>query len=382
MDEQAEKHEASEDAVQGKGFFILNLLQVERMAQQGAGAEEVMAYLALVRGTSARSKGVTTHGANSVATRSGMTYYRAEQALDWLASGGYIEKLADDTDQPNMKRKAKWRIMENPDVLELPLANTLLDGIGRGKEHPPLERIYNNVSLGKHLVKADARLDALMVLLRLYLHHSLADFGGVNPRSGVFRQWAATENSDGEKVIDLDDTNAALYEIEDGNQIVYGKFSAEALFYVTDETERDVRFWDAFHNLSRFGFVYEAIQVWSADPQKDKKAEPLYTLYVKDRHARAQDPYLSREIHNTAFRLGALDPYIEFSDPDVEEDDLDESRNIVGTGRFRFIAARKSGGFPIGIYRLRFRAHTRDTSKGMAAEQRRVSEWAQCLRNL
>jgi hypothetical protein len=87
MDEQAEKHETSEDVVHGKGFFILNLLQVERMVQQGAGAEEVMAYLVLVRGTSAWRKEVTTYGANSVATRSGMTHYRSEQALHWLASG-------------------------------------------------------------------------------------------------------------------------------------------------------------------------------------------------------------------------------------------------------------------------------------------------------
>ena len=377
MNEQAEKQDGSGQDVssQGKGFFILNLLQVDRMVQQGAGAEEVMAYLVLVRGTSSRSKGVTTHGANSIATRSGMTYYRAEQALDWLASGGYIEQLVDDTDQPNKMRKARWRILENRDVLELALANSLLDGVGRGKKHPPLERIYNNVSLGRHLVMADARLDALMVLLRLYLHHSLADFGGVNPRCGVFRQWVGTENSYGEKMMDLEDTNAALYEIEGGDEMVYVKFSAEALFYVTDETEREVRFWDAFHNLSRFGFVYEAIQVWSADPEKDKKAEPLYTLYVKDRHAREQEPYLSREIHNAAFRCGALDAHLEFF---VEDD----SRNINRTGRFRFIAARKSGGFPIGIYRLRFRPHTRDTSKGMAAEQRRVSEWAQCLREL
>jgi hypothetical protein len=378
--EQAEKHEASEDVVHGKGFFILNLLQVERMVQQGAGAEEVMAYLVLVRGTSARRKGVTTHGANSIATRSGMTYYRAEHALDWLASAGYINKLVDDTDPPTKKRKARWRIIENPDVLELPLANSLLDGIGRGKEHPPLERIYNNVSLGKHLVMADARLDTLMVLLRLYLHHSLADFGGVNPRSGVSRQWVATENSGGERVMDLENTNAALYEIGGGNQMVYGKFPLEALPYITDEAERELRFWDAFQNLSRFGFVYEVIQVWSADPEKSKKAEPLYTLYVKDRHAREQEPYLSHEIHNAAFRRGALEFCVEF--PDGGEDDLDETRNIVGTGRFRYIAARKSGGFPIGIYRLRFRPHTRDTSKGMAAEQRRVNEWGQCLHDL
>jgi hypothetical protein len=58
-----------------------------------------------------------------------------------------------------------------------------------------------------------------MVLLRLYLHHSLAEFGGVNPRPGVFRSGWATENSDREKVIGLEGTNAALYEIEGGNQI-------------------------------------------------------------------------------------------------------------------------------------------------------------------
>jgi hypothetical protein len=52
-----------------------NLLQVDRMVQQGAGAEEVMAYLVLVRGTSARRKGLTTHGANSVATRSSGRIY-------------------------------------------------------------------------------------------------------------------------------------------------------------------------------------------------------------------------------------------------------------------------------------------------------------------
>jgi hypothetical protein len=57
-----------------------------------------------------------------------------------------------------------------------------------------------------------------MVLLHLYLHHSLAEFGGVNETRSVSR-WVATENSDGEKVIGLEGTNAALYEIEGGNQI-------------------------------------------------------------------------------------------------------------------------------------------------------------------
>ena len=100
MIEQAEEQDGPVEHVpaQGKGFFILNLLQVERMVEQGAGAEEVMAYLVPLRGK-ARRKGVTTHGVNSVANRSGMTYYRAGQALHWLASDDCIEKLVDDKDQ-------------------------------------------------------------------------------------------------------------------------------------------------------------------------------------------------------------------------------------------------------------------------------------------
>lgn len=375
MDEAEKQGGSGEDAAQqGKGFFTLNLSQVDRMVQQGAGAEEVMAYLVLVRGTSVRSRGVSTHGANSIANRAGMTHHRAEQAMDDLAAGGYINKL-NDVAEALKKRRAKWRITEAPDPLDVALANTLVDGIGRGREHPPLARIYNEVSLGKHCHIPDARLDTLMVMLHLYRHQSLADYGGINPRAGVFRQWVEAENSYGEKVLDIEGTNAALYEIQGGSNTVFNKFAAEALFYVGDQDERHIRFWDAFNNLHRLGLLYEVIQVWTADPERNKKAEPLYTLYVSDRHARESEPYLSRAIHAAAFRRGTLDTYEEFP-PGIG---WEGSGNIIGTGRFRYVATKKAGGFPIGIYRLRFRPHTRDTGKGMEAEKRRVEEWASAL---
>jgi hypothetical protein len=59
-------------------------------------------------------------------------------------------------------------------------------------------------------------------------------------------------------------------------------------------------------------------------------------------------PYFNREIHEAALQLGALEVLYQFSEPDVK-DNLDESRNIIGTGSLRFIAARKSGVFPIDI---------------------------------
>ena len=55
---------------------------------------------------------------------------------------------------------------------------------------------------------------------------------------------------------------------------------------------------------------------------------------------------------------------------------------VIGTGRFRYIAHKKSGGFPIGIYRLRFRAGTKDTGKGMMAEESRFNNWADILAKL
>ena len=352
------------------GFFTMDLSQIDRMAGQGAGAEEIMAFLVLVRGT-ARNQTASTHGANSIANRTDMTNYRAEQALHWLAEHEYITKVVRSGDGVK-KQLARWQINDAIEMQEVALANTLLDGIGRGKNNPPMSRIYNEVRTGGHCVMADARLDALMVLLHLYQHHLLADCGGVNPRAGVFRRWEATENENGNKVEDVDGSNAALYEIHGQENSVYLKFAAEALFYIADEKERSSRFWEALNNLQRFGFIYEVLQIWSANPERDRKAEPLYTLYIHDRHARESEPYLQTSIHQLALRSGNLD----WSSLEID------TSTILGSGRFRYIAAKKTGGFPIGIYRLRFRAGTKDTGKGIAAEKRRVDEWSTSINKL
>ena len=392
MDEQEQPQGGSSDEPQNKaeGFFTVNLSQVDDMVRQGAGAEEVMAYLILARGCGKDSS--TAHGANSIANRTGLTHYKAEQSLEWLIESGHILKH-EDTERlikidhtlkhegvERKKRLSRWQLTEPIDGHELALANALVDGIGRGKDNPPLTRIYNEVGMGNHCVFPDARLDALMVLLHLYRHHLMADYGGVNPRAGIFRSWQATENSTGEQVVDVKGTNVALYEIEGSNSTMYLKFAKEALFYVADTEERNVRFWDAFYNLNKFGFMYEVTQVWNGDPDKDKKAEPLYTLYIHDRHARDSEPYLSRDIHSAAMRLGAMDAYSEF--PPTTNNYFGDSENIVGTDRFRYIANKKVGGFPIGIYRLRFRAATKDTGKGILAEKSRVNHWAAILSKL
>ena len=53
----------------------------------------------------------------------------------------------------------------------------------------------------------------------------------------------------------------------------------------------------------------------------------------------------------------------------------DDGDSNLRSGKFRYIANSKHGGYPIGIYRLKYRAKTSDTGKGIEAERTRVSHW-------
>ncbi len=343
------------------------------MVKKGAKSEEILAFIVLLRGTMKNNQ-VSTHSANSIANRTGMTNYRAKEALAWLESHGYISRAESDNAKSKV-RQPKWLISKSVDVVEIPLSNALTDGVGRGNNSPPFSRIYDEIDMGTHCNVSDTRLDTIMLLICMFKHHELAEFGGINPKSGFYRSYIETENGDGNMIEGIAETNAAIFEIMGYDNVISDEFSNEALFYILDKQERDERFSCAFNNLSRLGFLYETIQIWNEDPIKSIKASTLYTLYIFDRHARKTEPYLSRLIHATAMRLGTMDRYVEFSDPDLSE-------NIINTGRFRYVANKNTGGHPIGIFRLRFRPHTRDVGKGLAAEERRLDQWASALRKL
>lgn len=338
------------------------LNQIDDMVKRGAYAPEVMAYLVLARGTGRNKRSTWKQAACAKYTE--MTYYGAGKAIEWLEAEGFIQNGGN-------KSKPVWYFTATPEDEELALANSLIEGVGKGKNHPPL-KLIDELPIGAHGGLNAARLDTLMVMLHLYRHQLLADYGGINPSSGIYRKWVTAENQWGDEVTDIEGTNAALYEIDGGSDMVFMKFADEALFYVEDAEERAERFWDAFHNLKRLGWLYETTQVWTADPSADRRAEPCYTLYVHNRHARETDPFLMRDIHRLAVRAGAMDACAEFF----------RQEGDINSGRFRFIATKKKGGYPIGIYRMKFRPHTRDTGKGMSAEKQRVAAWSKSLEAL
>ena len=349
-------------------FFTVALNKIDSIVRLGGNAPEVMTYLILVRGAGNRS--YSQWGANSCSKYTELTYNKAEQSLQWLQDHGFIRSL---TDKKSLRTRPKWHIEKSPDDIEVALANALIGGVGKGKQHPPMKRI-DELRIGTNGGLNETRLDVLMVLLHLYQHQILADYGGINPRCGLYREWEAAQNSWGEVVQPIAGTSAALYEIQGSHNTIFFEFAKGCLFYVDDDEERTERFWEAFNNLKHLGWLYETTQIWTNDPTKDPRAEPLYTLYVHDRHMRKQDPYLATEIHNAAFRAEAMDRYSEFSEHLVDDN------SIIRSNKFRYIANIKKGGYPIGIYRLKFRPHTKDTGKGMAAESRRIRAWAEALK--
>lgn len=353
-----------------KGFFTFSPTLINEMVKLGGGSEELSAYLIIKRGAGAKT--YSNWGANSVAQYIGLSYHRAKQCIHWLEEYEFIKRIAIVKNSDSQKSKSKWQFKIVEDETEVALSNALIDGVGAGDKNPPLFRLRNEIAMGKWGIRS-SRIDALVVLLNLYRYHCLAEYGGIDPLLGVYKRWQAADNFDGDQITELPGTDAALYEIKGSENIVYKRFANETNFYVPIDEDRYQRFWDAFNNLKDLGWLYETTQIWSADPSINKDAEALYTLYVHDRHARNTDTYLANLINKISIKY--LNPDYGFFNGSGEfEDDFDHFK-----GQFRYIALKKQGAFPIGIYRLKFRAHTRDAGKGMAEEAMRHKRWLKAL---
>jgi hypothetical protein len=353
-----------------KGFFTFSPTLINEIVKLGGGAEELSAYLVIKRGAGAKT--YSNWGANSVAQYIGLSFHRANQCIHWLEEHEFIKRLATTKNGDSQKSNSKWQFKIDEDEIEIALSNALIDGVGAGNKNPPLLRLRNEIDMGKWGIRS-SRIDAFVVLMSLYRYHCLAEYGGIDPLQGVYKRWQAAENYEGIQITELPGTDAALYEIKASEDIVYKYFANQTLIYVSNDEERYQRFWEAFNNLKYLGWLYQTTQIWSADPSVNKDAEPLYTLYVHDRHARHTDSYLANLINKIS--INQLNPDYGFFNSSGEfEDEFDHFK-----GQFRYVALKKQGGFPIGIYRLKFRPHTRDTGKGMAEEEIRQKRWEKAL---
>jgi len=397
----ASESEQNKPKVKGE-FFAVCVGTIRDIVRQGGTAEQISCFIVLARHTQGRGNWqyrASTAGAKALADKAGVSNRRAKKELTWLNNNAAPGKEAfiqtrDEAltiaEHPipeylgkgqNKQTKIRWMLSElsEDDNLKAYLSHTLIDGVGLGKDNPPLSRIIEKTPFPKGLgnIKT-ARLDSIMVLLQMYQHHDLRDSGGVDPREGLYREWKHAELPESLDIAEeCDMLPFALQEIKRGDNFVFNTFAKEALFYVEDEEERHRRFWFAFDNLHKLGFFYEVVEIWDCNPLKRDDAELLYPLYIFDSYGRKNDPFVAKDIHSALIDCSALEGMA------VREffDGIDANRYAPKEHQQCRYVVTNTGGYPLSVFRLRFRPATRDTGRGKEAEELRAESWKEIIRN-
>ena len=364
----------------GKGFFAVSVPVLHRILEQGGDAGDLMAYLVLAKHTTGWGKWkyqTSTAGAKAISKKTGLTYRQAQVRLDLLQKKGFIQPggaegtpshVTSETVHQREATKVRWLLGKLEDDRAY-LAHSLIEGIGQGRQHPPLERLWDEVKLGPCTSVKEARADSLLLLIHCYAEQSIRDYGGINPNC-LRGNWQEADTPYG-----LEDMNWLMMELEqpeESHQSASLDFVGKVLPHVP-EGDRPNRFWNAFSNLRLLGFMYEVLQVWQDNPLENPRAELFYPLYVLDYHARDSDPYCQRDIHGFLEQCGYLDGHDLYGPEGI----IEEAQG----GRKTFRILRTEGGREcvIGTYRLRFRPSTEDTGRGMKEEGYRAESWKQTL---
>lgn len=355
-----------------KGFFAVSEGALQGIIDESGGAAELMAYLVLAKHTTGRGDNPhcqSTAGAKAIENRTPLTYRKAKARLEWLEEHGFISSHCNNQAQEQDADAIPWRkanlirwdinIRATDDLIYL--SHSLIDGLARGKNNPPLQRLWNEVQIGCCHSVAKARLDALTLLLHGYKHHSISDFGGIDPTI-LRKNWQET----GHYFDFIDGWDSQVKPIQASAIQASPSFIGEVFINIEpDENKQEDRFWNAFHNLKRLGFIYDVIEVWSGDPLVDEEAEILYPLYIQDARARETDPYAMKATHSFLHESGLI------SGGDFKL--LLEMAK--GTNQFLLIKTAGDNDCAIGSYRMRFRPATSENAEGFESERELVERW-------
>jgi len=135
-----------------------------------------MAYVVLCGGVNGKkSDRLSTHSTKSVSDKTGISYRRAEKAINFLADKGFITDVKD-TNHSNTR--PLWKINDTkPDVS---IAQTFLRGY-RDNCPPPLLKLANEVCGSEITTRSQALTDALLLFFKLLAGQELGEFSGVCP---------------------------------------------------------------------------------------------------------------------------------------------------------------------------------------------------------
>ena len=342
------------------GFSAIDLTACQQIIDAGGGYNELAAFIILACHTSGTGRAphrLSTAGAKAVSTKTGISYRKAGKALDWLLENKVIERAPGDPSTPRA-RQVRWTVANyNEHLVYIP--HSLIHGVSG--ETPPLMRIYAESQLGPAKKVHMSRLDTLWVLVRLYQHQLIEDFGGVDPNV-IWAEWDKLENDEfAEAIQSAGVTFTPFTPHQEHTYSASHNFVVECLGENSEENA--ARFWHAFRQLKVFGLYYDVLQCWDSDPREDDNAEIAFPIYVFDEAA--TDPYIGNDI-NRVIRL-----HIDYPD---------ETLYFREDGKLVFFCpSLDEEPFVLGAIRMRYRASTQDTGVGLELQKSMVKSWGHLL---
>lgn len=328
--------------------------QAVRSAAKSGRYEDAAAFIVLARHANGRPPaGLAPYkfsgaGVNAVHEKAGLSEETARAAVLRLQEFDLICPAS--IEVKKLSYSARWEI--NQDNLDLDLPHLLTDSV---------EGISSALRRIRGLTFQDARkdaalsntsdsgfkLDVLMMLLAIYRHTSMNQYGGLSPQC-CFRLWEIKSQTP--------KSGGIRWGAEPETERVFPTFIEECISRNVQNTkttptdEHKKRFWVAWGKLKELGLIYEAVALFDVDPFRNSTAQLTCTLRVNDYHAGSAgkngDPSL----------LGLLEANhgssYAFYTPVTNERGEPEAMWV--------ILPNKAGAI-VGVWRPRFRVSNQDT---------------------
>lgn len=338
--------------------FMVSSKFVLMLAESKVDFTVILSYILLARGVEQLDdRRTTSTNAGFIISKTQWEEDTVKNAIEWLRQHDYIE-LVDVIE--NKEKVSHWQIKDGQ--LDILLPVTLIDGNGV----TPLTRLYSPRILSEE--DNLRQMDHLVAICMLYLYNNMALYAGINPRIGLYREWLDFNEAANGPVLNILNSDAAIYEVRGRTMVHYENFANALFTYIADPNERLTRIANSLQKLVLNGFLYETTQIWDGNPiiKGEDEAQPMYTIYIHDPISKTDEPELQRMIQRVAYRLGIKDGYKEFTEADYEKG---ESVN------FRYVADKQVGGYPIGVFRLKFRILSDNDVTAVDVERVRAASW-------
>lgn len=316
----------------GGGFFSVSAGAVDLIART-MGEEGMLAYLVLARfGWGGSDPFRTTAGVDSIRKALCISRARAEKILALLEGITVGDALhhrvvvpatvwhAGKTDLPSGAfRKGKFflRMLPNHGEARIYIPNDFVDGYAAGKARTPIQRLAR--------IDEDNRLDAIRLLMRLYEHLSIDDFGGSDPSQTIYQKWRDSGELEGREGVTLGRLGTAggfMFTWSAPNTLHTKAATIYAVTDTVDETDQEKieavteRYWEALRALIGAGLVVKSAIVFAIDPS-DGGLHPraLYRLWDFGKRERDKfDGDTVRNVNNAVSRAGLSDDYSRLSE--------------------------------------------------------------------